>query len=123
MTWKPTEFRGVRYREHPNRKHGILKDRYYTIRYMRNGETHEEGVGWGSLDKKENGPLKSLRTLTELKDAPGKEKPTRLSEERQAEKDRREAEKVRRENEALEKARQRERRPDLRPILHPDLFA
>ncbi len=49
---------GVRYREHPTRKHGILPDRYYAIRYWWWTESREtgelkkgmktEGVGWAS---------------------------------------------------------------------------
>jgi integrase len=39
---------GVRYREHPTRKHGIGPDRYYTIRYKLNGKDKEEILGWSS---------------------------------------------------------------------------
>ena len=46
--WYPTKFPGVRFREHPTRKHGIQKDRYYAIRYTVNGVRHEEGLGWSS---------------------------------------------------------------------------
>jgi integrase len=98
MTWTPTKYRGVRYREHPERKHGILKDRYFTIRFMKNGETHEEGVGWSSSEKMT--PEKAFEILNKLKRAArkGTGEPTRLKEER-------EAKKARREQEALEKAR------------------
>lgn len=41
-------FPGVRFREHPTRKHGIRKDRYFFIRYRINGKVKEEAVGWGS---------------------------------------------------------------------------
>jgi integrase len=47
-TWITTEFEGVRYREHPTRKHGIVKDRYFSIRYRVDGKRIEEGLGWAS---------------------------------------------------------------------------
>jgi integrase len=43
-----TEFEGVRYREHPTRKHGAMRDRYYSIRYRVDGKRVEEGLGWAS---------------------------------------------------------------------------
>jgi len=46
--WKNTRFPGVRYREHNTRKHGIQKDRYFVIRYQRDGKRKEEGIGWAS---------------------------------------------------------------------------
>ena len=45
---KPSTLPGVRYREHPTRKHGIKPDRYYFIRYKVNGVLKEEGIGWSS---------------------------------------------------------------------------
>ena len=46
--WIKTNFPGVRYREHPTRKHGVKKDQYFTIRYKLNGRDKEEGLGWSS---------------------------------------------------------------------------
>ena len=46
MKWVKTEHRGIRFREHQTRKHGIRKDRYYSIRYKLNGKDVEEGLGW-----------------------------------------------------------------------------
>ncbi len=46
--WIKTKHTGVRYREHPDRKHGIRKDRYYTIRYKLDGKDREEKLGWES---------------------------------------------------------------------------
>lgn len=51
VEWIPLERdgkKGVRYREHPTRKYGILPDRYYTINYWWNKKTHTEAVGWAS---------------------------------------------------------------------------
>lgn len=46
--WKTSGTRGVRYYEHPTRKHGVKKDRYYAIRYTVDGRQVEEGLGWAS---------------------------------------------------------------------------
>ena len=43
-----TAYPGVRYREHPTRRHGVNKDRYFFIRFKVNGKDKEEGVGWAS---------------------------------------------------------------------------
>ncbi|MBW1848539.1 MAG: hypothetical protein JRJ27_15700 [Deltaproteobacteria bacterium] len=48
VKWKKTRFPGVRYYEHKSRKHGIQKDKYFAIRYQRNGKRKEEGLGWSS---------------------------------------------------------------------------
>lgn len=48
VKWISTGARGVRYYEHPTRKHGVGRDRYYAMRYKVNGSTKEEGLGWGS---------------------------------------------------------------------------
>lgn len=45
-----TSYPGVRYREHPTRKHGIKLDRYFFIRYKLDGKDKEEGVGWSSAE-------------------------------------------------------------------------
>ncbi len=44
--WTNTKHEGVRYREHPTRKHGVRKDRYYAIRYYVDGKRKEESLGW-----------------------------------------------------------------------------
>ena len=46
--WKKTKHPGVRYREHPARKNGVQKDRYFSIYYTRQGKRREEGLGWAS---------------------------------------------------------------------------
>ena len=45
---KTSSLPGIRYREHPTRKHGLKPDRYYFIRYKVNGVLKEEGIGWSS---------------------------------------------------------------------------
>ena len=46
--WKKSTFKGVRYREHETRKHGVAPDRYFSIRYQVDGKRVEEGLGWSS---------------------------------------------------------------------------
>ena len=40
--------RGIRYREHPTRKHGAQRrpDRYYVIRLAVDGVMRQESLGW-----------------------------------------------------------------------------
>ena len=66
MAYKSTNFPGVRYREHPTRKHGVRFDRYFTIRYQVNGKRHEEGLGWASQGWS---AARALEVLSELKKA------------------------------------------------------
>jgi len=40
--------KGVRYREHPTRKHGKRPDRYWCLQYRLNGKNINEAVGWWS---------------------------------------------------------------------------
>ena len=46
--YQSTQYPGVRYREHKERKHNGKLDRYFFIRYKRHGKTIEEGAGWSS---------------------------------------------------------------------------
>ncbi len=62
-----TAYPGVRYREHPTRKHGAVnKDRYFFIRYKVNGKDKEEGVGWSKADKMT--PEKAAAILSEIRE-------------------------------------------------------
>lgn len=47
--WHSTSIKGLRYREHPTRKHGVKKDRYYEIRFQQDGVRVEESMGWMSI--------------------------------------------------------------------------
>jgi integrase len=88
--WIKTNFPGVRYREHPNRKHGIGPDKYFTIRYKLDGKDKEEGLGWsteGWTAKKAAGELAEL-----MKAKSTGEGPLTLQEKRDIAKTRREAE-------------------------------
>ena len=98
MTWHSTKFKGVRYREHATRKHGVRPDRYIAIRYQKDGKRVEEGIGWTSERDPADGQYwteaKAALLLERLKGAArlGTPKaPTRISEKRKIEADRRKA--------------------------------
>ncbi|MBQ7660213.1 MAG: site-specific integrase [Alphaproteobacteria bacterium] len=55
---------GVFYREHETRKNGVSKDKYFTIRYQKDGKGVEEGLGWASEGMTE---LKAVEILCEIK--------------------------------------------------------
>lgn len=59
-----SKFAGVRYKEHPTRKNGIRKDRYFVIRYQLSGKAKQEGIGWESEGFSE---LKAYELLCEIK--------------------------------------------------------
>ena len=80
IKWNSTKYPGVRYREHKTRKHGIKPDQYFAIRYQKDGQRKEEGVGWASEGWT---PSKVALKLAELKAAATTgEGETRLSEAR-----------------------------------------
>lgn len=62
--WIKTKSVGVRYRQHPTRKHGVNFDRYFTIRYKIDGKEKSEGLGWASEGWTEK---KAAAVLAELK--------------------------------------------------------
>lgn len=81
-TWISTEFEGVRYRQHPTRKHGIAWDRYFSIRYRVDGKRIEEALGWAS---KGWTAQKAALQLAELQEAyrKGNGEPVSLREKRE----------------------------------------
>lgn len=101
MKWHSTKFKGVRFREHQTRKHGVKRDRYFAIRYQRDGRRVEEGLGWSSEVNPEDGQhwsaSKAALVLARLKGAARQgttEAPTRISEQRELERKRREEERA-----------------------------
>jgi integrase len=100
LKWHKTGTKGIRYRQHPTRKHGKKFDIYYAIRYQENGVRIEEGLGWASetgitLDK-------AIAELSKLREAAVKgEGPVRLAEKRDIADQKKEAEQA--EQERLEK--------------------
>lgn len=74
-------YAGVYYREHETRKNGVKPDRYYSIRYTKNGKQKEEALGWASNGITE---LEAMQILGEIKNniKLAKEGPTSLREKR-----------------------------------------
>jgi site-specific recombinase XerD len=48
MKWENSEYGGVRFREHKERRHGIGKDKYFVIRHQFNGRRYDEPLGWAT---------------------------------------------------------------------------
>jgi len=98
--WIGTNYPGVRYREHPSRKHGIQKDRYFSIYYKVGGKRREEALGWASEGWT---AAKAAQTLAELKKAHTiGEGPCSLAEKRKLAEEKRQAEETARVIEARE---------------------
>lgn len=90
---KGNSYKGVEYREHLSRKHGVMRDRYYRIRYQHLGKTITSGLGWASEGWT---PTEASRKRGEyISNAKAGQMPTTMAEEealRQAEKEQREHE-------------------------------
>lgn len=93
MKWHQTSNRGLRYREHARRRHGLHKDRYYQIRWQKDGKRYEESLGWESQGWTVDKAVKELQALRE--NAVKGEGPLTLKEKRAIEQQRRERERVR----------------------------
>ena len=63
MQWHKTNFKGVRYRKHETRKHGVQNDKYFTVTYKLNGKTKSEGIGWASQGEKASDIYEALCEL------------------------------------------------------------
>ena len=80
MKWQKTQFPGVRYREHPTKRYSGRPDKYFTIRYKRNGKLKEESLGWASEGW--NAQKASITRNGLVKAFKAGEGPTTLSEKR-----------------------------------------
>jgi len=100
MSWISTRFPGVRFREHPTRKHGVQSDRYYTIRFQVSGKRYNEALGWASegwsaekaylvlAELKENARLgKELTSLKDKREQAAKAKAEEKARREKAERD------------------------------------
>lgn len=87
-----TIYPGVRYREHSTRKHGIKKDRYFSIYYRLDGRKIEECVGWASQGMTAQKASHILGALKEAKTLGNG--PRTLREKRTLEKETRDAEDI-----------------------------
>lgn len=98
--WHSTKFPGVRYREHNTKKHGVGKDKYFAIRYQKDGKRKEEGLGWATEGWSAN---KAAVVLAELKKGfVTGEGPTRLSEKREAAKEKKDQKQARKREEEID---------------------
>jgi integrase len=90
--------RGIRYREHPTRRHGNGPDKYFVLRFTVSGKKHQEPLGWAS----EGVTLDKARIeLAKLHEAQRSgEGPTSLHEKRQLAIAKRTAEELRQQQEA-----------------------
>ncbi len=71
VKWVPLG-KGIRYREHPNRKHGIRPDKYFAVRYQVNGKSCESGLGWASGGwTKQKAVAERVRLIEEAKAGQG----------------------------------------------------
>jgi len=72
---------GLEYREHPTRKHGVRRDRYFRGRYTVDGKTVTVGFGWASEGWNKSKCLSKL--LLYKKNAKEGRPPRTLKEERE----------------------------------------
>lgn len=79
--WIKAKSVGVRFRQHPTRKHGVNFDRYFVIRYKIDGKETSEGLGWASEGWTEK---KAAAVLADLKaNQTTGQGPTTLAEKRE----------------------------------------
>jgi integrase len=87
--WMSSKYKGVRFYQHPIRKHGVKFDRYIAIRYQKDGKRVEEGLGWTSERDPSDGMYwteeKAALLLDRLRGAArqGIDAPTRIAEQRE----------------------------------------
>jgi integrase len=80
--WTKTPFRGLEYRQHETRKHGVKFDRYFRLRFMVAGKNRTVGLGWASDGwTEEKAALKLKEYRANLKTGAG---PASLTEEHAA---------------------------------------
>lgn len=92
--WSATKHKGLRYREHENRKHGVKRDRFYQYRLMVDGKRVQESFGWLSEGWTEESCLLEMAKLKQarrtgegevtLKDRRKKAQDERTKQERKA---------------------------------------
>jgi integrase len=88
--WMKSKHKGLRYREHETRKHGLKYDRFYQFRHMTGGKRVEDSFGWLSEGWTEE---KCLIHMAQIKQAKTTgEGPRTLAEKRALENKKRDAE-------------------------------
>ncbi|GAB6057276.1 tyrosine-type recombinase/integrase [Desulfonatronum parangueonense] len=102
--WVKSQYRGIRFRLHPERRHGNAPDKYIMLVYKWQGKTVSESIGWISSTKI-NEKAASL-ILADLQRAQKTgEGPRTLKEKRELEDRSRQDEQIRREQEQAERLR------------------
>ena len=48
MSWKQTQYKGIRYRVYHTRMHGRQQDRYFNARFRVDGVSDDESYGWAA---------------------------------------------------------------------------
>lgn len=81
IEWFKSDYKGIRYRKHPTKRHGMQPDRYYSVYYKLDGKTKTEGIGWASAGIKAKEIYEDLCTLKRNQKA-GK-KPRTFKEKRE----------------------------------------
>jgi len=105
--WHKSQYPGVRFREHKERKYNNQPDRYFVIRYKKKGKLIGESVGWASNGmnaQKANGIRAEI--VQNIKEG---KSPQSLAEKRQIE-----AERIKAENEKREQGKESLEQPSVR---------
>ncbi|MGD2272953.1 MAG: site-specific integrase [Desulfobacterales bacterium] len=98
--WHATQYPGVRYREYNKRKHRGQPDRYFVIRYKKEGKLVGESVGWASHEMNAQQANKIRADIVQnIRKGEGYQS---LAEKRQIETDRKREEELKRQLEEKE---------------------
>lgn len=90
--WMKGSFRGVEYRQHESRKHGVKFDRYFRVRFMVDGKAKTAGLGWATEGWTEEKAALKLKEYRENEKTGGG--PSSLREEQKAIRERQEQERL-----------------------------
>jgi len=98
--WQKTQYPGVRFRVHDTRKHNGKLDRYFVIRYKRQGKSIEEPTGWASqgMNAQKSNEIRS-GLVQNIRQG---QRPQSLKEKREMEQARRDAELAQAKKEEME---------------------
>jgi integrase len=101
--WIKSQYPGIRYREHPDRRHGAGPDKYLVLTYKWEGKTRSESIGWVSKTRITEKDASFILADLQRNQRTG-EGPRTLAEKRQWEDQARQDERQRREEEAKARA-------------------
>jgi len=102
VKWKKS-LPGIRYREHPERRHGAGPDKYLVLTYKWNGKTYSESIGWISKTRITEKDASFILADLQRAQKTG-EGPRTLAEKRQMEDQARQDDRQRREEKAKARA-------------------